>query len=210
MEIRIHELLDGLEDSSVPMKETDVVSAMRIKELTKVKIGQTETQCKPRHAVRKRILTLALAAALMLSLGIAAYSAGQAIFGWGGNIEIRAEKTDGGIEANVYVHTENLTEPVCFEDGRMFFIVNNEYIDITDQVSETQPYIYQFTDTEDILHYWIIGKNGPELEHYGFAEYLHTPESDWTAGYVARTNGNTAPWLDQAKEKLGFEFQADS
>ena len=206
MEIRIHELLNGYEDSSVPMEETDVVSAMRIKELTEMKIEQTETQYKPRHTVRKRILMLALAAALMLSLGIAAYSAGQAIFGWGGNMEIRAEKTEGGIHGTVYVHTDNLTDPVRFENGRMFFIVNDEHIDITDQVSETQPYIYQFTDEEGVLHYWVIGKNGPELEHYGYAEYLHPSESEWTAGYVAYTNGNTALWLDKAKEELGFDF----
>ena len=206
MEITIHELLNGYEDSSVPVEETNVVSTLKIKELTKMKIEQSETQYKPRRAARKRILTLALAAALTLSLGIAAYSAGQTIFGWGGNMEIRAEKTKGGIETNVYVHTDNLTKPVSFEDGRMYFVVNDEHIDIADLVSETQPYIYQFTDTEDILHYWIFGKNGPELKHYGYAEYLHPPESDWTAGYVARTNGNTAPWLDKAKEELGFEF----
>ena len=109
MEIRIHELLNGYEDSSVPMEETDVVSAMRIKELTKMKIEQTETQMKPRHAGRKRLLTLALAAALVLSLGIAAYSAGKSVFGWGGNVEIRAEKTASGVETTVYVHTDDLT-----------------------------------------------------------------------------------------------------
>ena len=206
MEIRIHELLNGYEDSSVSMEETNIVSAMRIKELAERKIEQTETLYKPLHTTRKHILTLALAAALMLSLGIAAYSAGQVIFGWGGNMEIHAEKTEGGIQTNVYVHTDNLTEPVSFENGRMIFIVHDEHIDITDRVSETQPYIYQFSDEEGVLHYWIIGKNGPELEHYGYAEYLHPFESDWTAGYVARTNGNTAPWLDAAKEELGFDF----
>ena len=179
---------------------------MKIKELTKMKIEQSETQFRPRHATGKRILTLALAAALILSLGIAAYSAGRSFFGWGGNMEIRAEETDGGIHTNVYVHTDNLTEPISFESGRMYFIVNDEHIDITEQVSETQPYIYQYTDEEGVLHYWIIGKNGPELEHYGYAEYLHPSESEWTAGYVARTNGNTAPWLDRAKEELGFDF----
>ena len=206
MEIRIHELLNGYEDSSVSMEETNIVSAMRIKELAEMKIEQTETLYKPLHTARKRILTLALAAALMLSLGIAAYSTGQVIFGWGGNMEIHAEKTERGIQTNVYVHTDNLTEPVSFENGRMIFIVHDEHIDITDQVSETQPYIYQFSDEEGVLHYWIIGKNGPELEHYGYAEYLHPSESEWTAGYVARTNGNTAPWLDRAKEELGFDF----
>ena len=49
MEIRIHELLNGYEDSSVPMEETDVVSAMRIKVLTEMKIEQIETQYKHTH-----------------------------------------------------------------------------------------------------------------------------------------------------------------
>ncbi len=76
--------------------------------------------------------------------------------------------------------------------------------------SETDPYIYQFNDEEDVMHYWIIGKKGPELEHYGFAEYLHPSESEWTAGYVARTNNNEAPWLFRAWEELGFDFDAES
>ena len=162
------------------------------------------------HLKKKRIITLALAAALLLSLGIAAYSAGRVLFGWGGNMEIQSVKTDSGYENTVYVHTEDMTQPVRIENGRMFFIVNDEHLDITDQVSETQPYIYHYSDEEGVVHYWIIGKNGPEPEHYGFAEYLQPPEGEWTAGYVARTNNNSAPWLDRANEELGFDFGADS
>ena len=56
MEIRIHELLNGYEDSSVPMEETDVVSAMRIKELTEMKIEQTETRLnRPKHSINRGI-----------------------------------------------------------------------------------------------------------------------------------------------------------
>ena len=110
------------------------------------------------HLKKKRLITFALAAALVLALGISAYSAGQALFGWSGNMEIRTVKTESGIEANVYVHTESLTEPVTFENGRIYFIVNDEHIDITDQVSETEPFIYQFTDPEGVVHYWILGK----------------------------------------------------
>ena len=171
-----------------------------------------EPVCPPEritHMKRKRLITLALAAALILALGITAY-AGRTYFGWGGNMEIRSARTDSGIENTVYVHTENFTEPVSFEDGRMFFIVNDEHIDITDKVSETQPYIYQFADEEGVIHYWIIGKNGPEPEYYGFAEYLQPPDGVWTAGYVARTNNNEAPWLFKAWEELGFDFHPES
>ena len=145
----------------------------------------------------------------MLALGVAAYSTGLRFSGWGGNMEIQSEQTAGGIENTVYVHTENMTQPVRFEDGRMIFIVNGEHIDITDQVSESEPYIYQYTDEGGVIHYWIIGKNGPEPEHYGFAEYLHPLDGEWTSGYVARTDGNTAPWLTAAWEELGFDFNAE-
>ena len=158
-----------------------------------------------RHFKTKRIIVLALAAALIFGLGAVGY-AGYTHYGWGGNVEIQALKTAGGIETNVLVHTDNLTEPVAFENNRMYFIVDNQHIDITDQVSETQPFIYQYIDEENVAHYWVIGKNGPELTHYGFAEYLHPSEEAWTAGYVARTNNNEAPWLDKAKEELGFDF----
>ena len=156
------------------------------------------------HMNRKRIVTFALAAALILALGVTAYATGNVVFGWGNNVEIRATKTGQGVETNVFVHTDNLTEPVCFENDRMFFIVNDEYIDITDQVSETKAFIYQFTDSDGVIHYWIIGKNGPELWHYGYAEYLRPPEGDWMGGYVARTNNNEAPWLDSAWKEIGF------
>ena len=166
---------------------------------------------KTRHRSRKRLLTLALAAALLLALGVAAYSTGLTFSGWGGNMEIHTEQTEGGIENTVYVHTENMTQPVSFEDGRMIFAVNGEHIDITEQVSETVPFLYQYTDEEaGVIHYWIIGKNGPEPEHYGFAEYLQPMDGEWTSGYVARTDNNEAPWLYAAWEELGFDFKADS
>ena len=74
MEVNIRQLLDGLEDSSVPMEETDVVSTMRIKELTKMKLKQEKRNTT--RVVRKRIITFALAAALILGLGVAAYAGG--------------------------------------------------------------------------------------------------------------------------------------
>ena len=74
MEVKIRQLLDGLEDSSVPMEETDVVSAMRIKELTRMKLKQEKRYTT--RVVRKRIVTFALAAALILGLGAAAYAGG--------------------------------------------------------------------------------------------------------------------------------------
>ena len=99
--------------------EEDVVTA-----------GNIYMNGKSTHRRGRRLLTLALAAALVLALGVAAYSTGLRFSGWGGNMEIQSEQTAGGIENTVYVHTENMTQPVRFEDGRMIFIVNGEHIDI--------------------------------------------------------------------------------
>ena len=156
---------------------------------------------------KKKILSFALAAALLLALGVGAYAAGNTVFGWGNNMEIRAAQTDHGVETTVYVHTENLTEPVSVEDGRLYFIVNDEHIDITEQISETEPFLYSYTDEEGVRHHWIVGKNGPEPWHYGYAEYLQPPEGDWFAGYVARTDNNSAPWLDKAQKEIGFPLE---
>ncbi|MBR0352944.1 MAG: hypothetical protein IJH53_07035 [Oscillospiraceae bacterium] len=89
MEISIRKLLDGLEDSSVPMEEPDVVSAMRIKELTRMKIEQENTRSV--RYVRKRIITLILAAVLILALGVTAYAMGE-IF------EYRKIKNDSALQ----------------------------------------------------------------------------------------------------------------
>ena len=65
MEVNIRELLEGLEDSSVPMDDEKVVSATRIKELTRMKI---EPQNRKLYSgTRRRIITFALALLLAIS-----------------------------------------------------------------------------------------------------------------------------------------------
>ena len=70
----------------------------------------------------------------------------------------------------VYVMTGNLTEPVKIENGRLIFIVNNENIDISDMVSTTTAFRYAYTDDDGLIHEWVVGMNGEEPEHYGYAE----------------------------------------
>ena len=75
MEVNIRELLEGLEDSSVPMDDENIVSASRIKELTRMKIESRNR--KTHNGTRKRIITFALAAALILSMGAVVYAVGE-------------------------------------------------------------------------------------------------------------------------------------
>ena len=74
MEQKISELLSGLEIEDLAPEEERVVSAVKIKEITMRKIEASKTKRTPRAG--KRILALALAAALLLALGVTAYATG--------------------------------------------------------------------------------------------------------------------------------------
>jgi len=97
MEVNIRELLEGLEDSSVPMEAENVVSATRIKELTRMKM---EPQNRKLYSgTRRRIITFALAAALILSMGAVVYAVGE-IYEYRKIAESRelSEKSEQGME----------------------------------------------------------------------------------------------------------------
>ena len=162
-------------------KTTDWEAIMEQK--TKKKYGKT--------AVR---LILIAAAVCLMTVTVSADSVRQ-LLGWGGNMEIT--QYDDGAEVRIF--TDNLTEPVEFRGGRMYFIVNGENIDITDQVSQTKAFTYSYEDAQGVTHMWVVGLNSEELENYGYAEYLKT--DTWQGGYSARVNINAdgtteAQWLE--------------
>ena len=166
-------------------------------------LKMTDYTPKSTHSFRKPLLAAAIAC-LLVALSVGAYAAaGHSIFGWGGNLEVKQDE-NGDTQSILY--TESLTEPVEIQDGRMYFIVNDERIDITDSVSETQPYEYSYIDEENVTHYWMIGLNGPELEHYGYGEFLQNADGEWLGGYVARTNmesdGSYPTWVSIGKEEI--------
>ena len=160
--------------------------------------GKISLEAEMRTFNFKKAAALCLAAVLICALAVTAYAYGASIYGWGGNMEILANEN----EHFVVVHTDDLKEPVVFEDGRMIFIVNGEHIDITDTVTYTEAYRYRYIDNDGYIHDWLIGLNGDELENYGYAEYISTKDGNWQGGYSARVNGSTVPWLDNAKAEM--------
>lgn len=160
---------------------------------------------KPVRHLGRRALILAVTTVLLIALGVAAVAASPFIFGWGGNFVV---STDGSsTEGELYI--DNLTAPVEFVDGRMIFIVNGENIDITDKVSESKAFMYQFTDEEGVIHYWMVGKSGPEADNYGFGEFLYEPEGNWAGGYGSNhigADGEHAQWFVSGKAELNVPW----
>ncbi len=171
--------------------------------------GMTKEQEKRPIMGRRTILVLAAVLVLLIALGAGAYAAGRSLYGWGGNFEVRSRDSGGEILTESILHTDSLKEPVVFENDRMIFIVNDEHIDITDSVSEETPFVYDYTDEEEVIHYWLVGKNGPELRRYGYAEYLRRTDGEWLGGYSARTNldpENLPGWLTSGQEQLDLPW----
>ena len=167
----------------------------------------------PRYSAVRRTAAACLCTLVVLSLGVLTYAYGEQIvrevLGWGGNMKmtesINAE--NGETEKLVTVMTDSLTNPVEIKNGKIYFVVNDEHIDITDSVSESDPYVYNYKDQDGYTHYWIIGLNGPEPEYYGYGEYIKDSDGSWVTGYTARINldpdKELPGWLTQGKLIIG-------
>ena len=61
------------------------------------------------------------------------------------------------------------------ENGRLFFVLDGQRTDITDQINEEVPYIYEDSDPDqDIAAHSIIVGGTPE--HYGWFEWITVPD----------------------------------
>lgn len=167
----------------------------------------------PHYAAMRRTAAACCIALAVLCLGVLTYAYGEQIirevFGWGGNMKMTEaiNSETGETEKTVTVMTDSLTDPVEIEDGKMYFVVNDEHIDITDSVSESEPYIYDYTDQDGYIHYWIVGLTDPEPGLYGYGEYIKDSAGSWVAGYTARINldpdKELPEWLTQGKQIIG-------
>ena len=172
---------------------------------------EVDKDMKNKRVFNKKIMAVCTCCLAMFGVGATVYAHNyqiiNKIFGWGNNLEITQEVDENGETSSISIlHTDNLTEPVKIDDGKIYFVVNDEKIDITDKISETTAFEYEYTDNEGNTHIWLVGLNSDNIEDYGYAEYIKNIDGDWTGGYSARVNiesdGKTnAEWLENAKSE---------
>ena len=153
---------------------------------------------------------------LALGLAVTAYARGGLIlghvFGWGNNMEITTGIDENSESYNeVRLHTENLTPPVVQRGGRMIFIVNNESIDITGELSPTKAFRYDYTDTDGNTHVWLVGLVSDDTANYGYAEYIKRSDGTWLGGCSVGVSldadgRSSALWLESAKQELNIHW----
>lgn len=155
-----------------------------------------------------RIVAVCLCAVLLTAGAVTVHAFEEEIIrcikGWSNNMEIIEDRNGSSIRVN----TDELDSPISVEDGRAYFIVNDEHIDITDKMSETEPYCYDYEDADGNTHYWIVGPVG-DGKQYGYGEFIQSPDGELLGGYSAGVNIEAdgtvdSEWLRVGKEKLSI------
>ena len=164
----------------------------------------------------RRLVLVCACTVLALALAVTAYARGGQIlghvFGWGNNMEVTTGIDENGESYNeVRLHTEKLTSPVVRRGSRVIFIVNNESIDITDELSQTTAFRYDYTDTDGNTHVWLLGLVSDDPANCGYAEYIKRADGTWLGGYSVGVSldadgRSSALWLESAKQELNINW----
>lgn len=160
-----------------------------------------------RNFVRRPVAVL-VAVILILSLSVTALAYGEKIiehtyqFLSGGNVEVGIDEQGNPYSGTSMDPEGNFAPMELREDGRVYFTVNDENLDITEEFSYTDPYIYEYTDAEGQRHVFVVGG---DLDTIGWAEFIWdktgTPAAGKTVFGTSR-GSDDAPWLTAAGKKL--------
>ena len=149
------------------------------------------------HRINSAIKAAAILAAVLLSAGGVAYAATdgevfQEIFtliGGGTIYETKEYSAEEGRMVTASVSGTVVTMPtgeeggvpLLLEDGRLYFTGDGGKTDITDEISETEPYYIEVIDEAGNTHRFIIGGRA-ETGYYGYDEWLFDKDGNFRGG----------------------------
>lgn len=133
----------------------------------------------------------------------------------GSDITIYEEKDENGNTVSIVAVDTEAAAFARIVNGRLYFLGNGEKIDITDQITEEEPYYYSYEDDYGLTHYMTVGYSG-SLENFGIYEFIREikdGQEDWE-GWVTGTGRNFMnpetenryPWVDIVWEDLNIPW----
>ena len=170
--LSISKLMDEYTDTEFFPAGGSAVSAERVKARVLAQAMAAAPARRKQKMPRKKkiLLAAALAAALILLAG-----AGYPYFRYQ---LVKGSLTFGQEAAGKYKSFLEKNTIVEEEDGRLFFATEDgQRIDITDLVSEETPYIYDGSDPDAGLTYYIIMGGTPEC--YGWLTWISMPNPQY-------------------------------
>lgn len=167
-QIEISKLMDSYTDEEFYIEGTQ---SAQLKEVRSRVMEQVKTK-KP-IKLSKKLLIIAAAV-----VGVSAITAATLPYGifnsqTGGEYSFEKYKTD------IKEPTGDEVPPYTVTDGRVYFTVNNENIDITDKISENNFWFYQYADTDNqgneiICVYAVCG----DIDDFGYGESVFRKNED--------------------------------
>ena len=152
---------------------------------------------KPRRPIRILVTAAVVAAALTAGALAASGVLSRIPLLTGGAME-RGVNPDGTGYSSVSVSTDQESYPVEARDGKIWFTTETgEELDITGQFSETEPYVYIYTDEGGLTHHIVLGGTP---ENHSYFEYLYDESGTCTTMLGTYPDGydydHKPAWLD--------------
>ena len=160
---------------------------------------------------------LATAAAVLLLVFFISPQARAAVEGWvvkyffpGSDLTIFEQTDANGNVVGIAGVVDTEAPPFArIVNGRLYFVGNNEKIDITDQIKENAPYFYSYVDDYGLTHYMAVGYAGT-MENYGIYEFIREENGDWVTGtgrnFLSMETETRYPWVDLVWEEFGIPW----
>ncbi|MBR5418089.1 MAG: hypothetical protein IK109_08700 [Clostridiales bacterium] len=127
-------------------------------------------------------------------------------------VEVSAESSID-TENSIYVFSKTIVSPVREEgnhyaqvkDGRLYCVIDDEWIDVTDQCSETEYYRKEITDLDGDK---VVIYVGGTPDNKGSAEFTYGDDGKLYIAY-ADFDAEVTPWIESVFEKEGFKLYED-
>ena len=156
--IDLFQLMNAFQDEEFEPEEECFVDRNKVKETVLTQVRQKK---------RKGRKVLVLAAALAACLALIGWTYGEKIY----PLLTTVDAAIGNGSETVYISAgsyENGGNGIIeLEEGRLWFLVEGQRLDITDQVDEKTPYVWTRWERNGDLHYVLVGGTP---EDYGWAE----------------------------------------
>lgn len=177
--LEISRLMDEYVDGEFFPEGGAAADIQAVKDRVLAQAAQEEKRRMPRR--KKMLLAAALVAVLAVLVG-AGFPYMQHRLATG---TLSFEQTSSGWVTS-FLHNREVME---LEDGRLYFNQDDgQRVDVTDLMSEETPYIYDGSDPDNGMRYYIIMGGTPES--YGCLEWVQTPYPFDDVSFNFDENGN--------------------
>lgn len=203
------------------MKEQvrDMFSEITMPEETEQKVlaAVSRRRKKPQTPFVRSIVTLAAVLALVI---LVSPTARAAVENWvvkyffpGSDLTIYEQTDESGNVTGIVGVVDTEAPPFArMVNGRLYFLGNNEKIDITEEITEEKPYFYTYVDDYGLTHAMAVGYSGT-IENYGIYEFIWEEtggERDWVTGtgrnFLSNETETRYPWVDIVWEELDIPW----